>query len=226
MRFFAHNTMVDLVDYDYNVIPLMSRFGIPLGFNNNTIRQVCVECGINVNVFLLIINYQIGGVIEHELMDVVSPDDVTNFLHNSHSHFINFKLPHIRQNLTRALDPSLSTVNDSVLNFFDDYVRLVREHFGYEESTVFPYIHAISSGRFSDYSIEIFRRHHDNEIEEKLSDLRNIILRYYATSVPDRMYDVLVDLYTIQRDLDSHADIENNILIPLVEQLEARHNKA
>ena len=212
--------MVDIVDYDYNVLPLMSRFGIPLGFNNNTIRQVCDDCGVNVDVFLLIINYQIGGVIEHDLMDKVSAIDVATFLHNSHKHFINFKLPHIRNNLTSALDPALESVNSSIVLFFDDFVRMVKEHFSYEENEVFPYVKSISSGSVSSYSIDIFKRRHDHDIEDKLSDLRNIILRYYTTSVPDRMYDVLVDLYTVQNDLNSHADIENNILIPLVERIE------
>lgn len=222
MRFFTHNTMVELVDYDYNVIPLMSRFGIPLGFSNNTIRQVCEDCGADVDVFLLIINYQIGGVIEQELMERVSAKDVVTFLHNSHAHFLNFKLPHIRQNLIAALDPELDAVNNSIVSFFDDFVVLVANHFGYEENEVFPYVKAISTGQKSSYTIDIFKRHHDHDIEDKLSDLRNIILRYYTTVVPDRMYDVLVDLYSVQNDLSSHADIENNILIPLVENIERK----
>jgi hypothetical protein len=30
------------------------------------------------------------------------------------------------------------------------------------------------------------------------------------------MYDVLVDLYNAEEDLESHSEIENHILIPLI----------
>ena len=84
---------------------------------------------------------------------------------------------------------------------------------------VFPYIKSLATDRPFDYSISIFRKAHE-EINEKLSDLKNIILRYYTTSKPDRMYDVLVDIYNCEEDLDSHALIENQILIPMVEKIE------
>ena len=34
------------------------------------------------------------------------------------------------------------------------------------------------------------------------------------------MYVVLVDIYNVEADLDSHADIENNIMVPRIEFLE------
>lgn len=223
MRFYPHNTMVELVDYDYNVLPLMSRFAIPLGFNNATIKEVCNDCGIDVNVFLLIINYQLSGVIEHELMTNVSATGVADFLQRSHAYFINYKFPHIRANLIAALDKDNDEVNPSIVSFFDNYAKQARKHFDYEERKVFPYIRALCEGRDTAYSIDIFRKHHD-EIGAILSELKNIILRYYHTSLPDLMYDVLVDLYNCQEDIDRHADIENNILIPLVSELETRRS--
>lgn len=221
MRFFPHNTMVELVDYDYNMLPLMSRFSIPLGFNNATIREVCGRCGIDVNVFLLIINYQISGVIEHELMHTVSAEGVAEFLQRSHSYFVNYKFPHIRTNLVAALDPDNDEINPSILAFFDDYAVQAASHFNYEENNLFPHIKALCEGRETEYNISIFKRQHD-EIAEILDELKNIILRYYHTSLPDLMYDVLVDLYTCQEDLNKHADIENNILVPLVMDLEKK----
>lgn len=219
MRFYPHNTMVELVDYDYNVLPLMSRFAIPLGLNNATIRDVCQRCGIDVNVFLLIINYQISGVIEHELLSCVPAAGVADFLQRSHAYFINYKFPHIRKNLIAALDPKNDDVNPSIVKFYDDYTRQALEHFRYEEQNVFPYVHALSHGVRTDYNITTFERNHD-ELGCIISELKNIILRYYHTSLPDVMYDVLVDLYNCQEDIDKHADIENNILIPLVRRIE------
>ncbi len=82
------------------------------------------------------------------------------------------------------------------------------------------------AGEKSNYSIHTFQRNHD-EVGEKLSELKNIILRFYTTSMPNRMYDVLVDIYNAEEDLDTHKDIENHILIPLVTmiELQQQHNR-
>ena len=79
-------------------------------------------------------------------------------------------------------------------------------------------------GANSSYSSVRFKNHHDR-IAEKISELKNIILRYYVTSVPNLMYDVLVDLFTAESDLQNHNDIENFILIPLASELEAKASK-
>lgn len=55
--------------------------------------------------------------------------------------------------------------------------------------------------------------------------LKNIILRYYRTTVPNLMYDVLVDIYNCEEDLATHSDIENNLLIPMVYDLEKKSGK-
>ena len=70
------------------------------------------------------------------------------------------------------------------------------------------------------YNIGIFSRKHDHEVENKLAELKNIILRYYSTLMPYRMYDVLVDLYNCEEDLKQHAQIEDHILVPLIKRLE------
>ena len=57
-------------------------------------------------------------------------------------------------------------------------------------------------------------------MENKLAELKNIILRYYSTLMPYRMYDVLVDLYNCEEDLKQHAQIEDHILVPLIKRLE------
>ena len=58
-----------------------------------------------------------------------------------------------------------------------------------------------------------------------LVELKNIILRYYTTTVPNLMYDVLVDIYNCEEDLQSHADIENCLLIPIVADIEKKAGK-
>ena len=219
-RFTAKDCVVDLIDYDYNVLTVLSRFSLPLGFGNKTIGELCRESGIDTNAFLLIINFLLSGDIDKSAMASVSPEDIVCFLHNSHEYYLSYKLPHIRTNLLGAFDDSCGSINPIIIGFFDDYTSLVRKHFAYEEEVVFPYDKALCHGQPTDYSIDVFVRSHDGEIEDKLGELKNIILRYYATSKPFRMYDALADIYNCEEDLMSHAQIENHILIPLITRIE------
>ncbi len=217
-HFSATDSVVDLVRENYNILPILSRFSLPLGFGNMSIGELCEKAGIDHEAFLLIINFLLTGEID-SIPDDLSPVEIVDFLRNSHDYFLTYKFPHIRANLMAALDEHHHDINPIIVRFYDEYIAEVKKHFAYEEEIVFPYISALAEGAATDYRIDIFRRHHD-EVGEKLTELKNIILRYYSTSVPYRMYDVLVDIFNCEEDLESHSDIENHILIPMISRLE------
>lgn len=216
------DTVVEMIEENYNVIPLLSRFSIPLGVGDKTsLRGICSELGVDVDALLLVINYQMSRIVDLAAVGKVSPLHIVDFLHNSHEYFINYKFPHIRRNLEEALEKSHADLNPAIVRFFDDFVNAVTVHFRYEEENVFPYVHKLTDGEPSAYNIDIFRSCHD-EVTNALTELKNLILKYYRTSVPNRMYDVLVDIYNCEEDLESHNDIENNLLIPMVKLMESR----
>lgn len=218
----ASNSMVGLVNDDFNILPILSRFSIPLGFGTKNIGDVCDEAGIDTDTFLLIVNFTLTGDIPEHKNSIKLAIGIVDFLHNSHDYFLGYKFPHIRNNLIEALDCSHSDINPAIIHFFDQYVSQVKIHFDYEELNVWPYIRSLeSSGIKSKYNIDVFKKHHE-EIGEKLSDLKNIILRYYSTSMPNRMYDALVDIFNCEEDLNSHHAIENRILIPMIVSLEGK----
>ena len=221
--FSGKDNLVDLIEENYNLLPVLSRFNVPLGFQNKRIDEVCRENNIDADVFLFIVNFILSGKLDADKLASVSPLAIVDFLHNSHDYFLRYKFPHIRRNLLAALDDCHNDINPAIISFFDSYIEEVKKHFSYEEKTVFPYIRTLMSEKSCDYSIAEFKRNHD-EIGEKLTELKNIILRFYTTSKPNRMYDVLVDLYNAEEDLVCHNDIENQILIPLVTMIEMKND--
>ena len=225
--FTEQDSVVDLINEDYDILPVLSRFSLPLGFGAKSIGELCAQSGINVQVFLLIVNFLLSGHIDTARLSSVSAREVAQFLHNSHNYYLQYKYPHIRANLLAALDPSHADINPIIVKYFDDYINEVQAHFSYEEQKVFPYVETLSEGDnyTGPYNIGMFTSRHDHEVEGKLAELKNIILRYYSTSVPYRMYDVLVDLYNCEDDLNMHAQVEDNILVPLISVLERRQRK-
>ena len=94
--------------------------------------------------------------------------------------FSGFQLPTIRRKLIKAIDfSSQNEVSFLILQFFDDYVGEVRKHMEYENEKVFTYVRGLLNGeRSAQYNIGVFARHHD-QVNAKLTELKNIIIKYY-----------------------------------------------
>ncbi|MFA6779139.1 MAG: hemerythrin domain-containing protein, partial [Paludibacteraceae bacterium] len=75
------------------------------------------------------------------------------------------------------------------------------------------------------FTIKEFERAHSN-IEDKLSDLTNIIVKYLpAETMPDERISVWFDITQVSRDLNKHALIEEKILVPYVKHLEENRHE-
>lgn len=213
--------MCDLVCDKYPVLQVMSRFGIALGFGDRSVGEVCADAGVDAPTFLAVVNLLLNQADAASLGPEVSVRALTDYLRNSHAYFLGFRLPAIRRKLIEAVDCSQSDVSFAIMRYFDEYVAEVDRHMSYEDKTVFPYVEALLAGeRSATYSIDIFRRQHDR-IEERLRELKNIIIKYYPSGGTNLLNGVLFDIFTCEEELASHNAVENEIFIPAVERLAA-----
>lgn len=213
--------MCDLVCDRYAVLQVMSRFGIALGFGDKSIAEVCADNQVDTATFLAVVNLLMNHGLGEKLADGISVRALTDYLHNSHGYFLNFRLPAIRRKLIEAVDCAQNDVSFAILRFFDEYVAEVQRHMSYEEQRVFPYVEKLLAGeRSADYSMEIFRRHHD-QVDAKLGELKNIIIKYYPSGSTNELNGVLFDIFTCEQELASHNAVEDEILVPAVERLAA-----
>ena len=197
----------------------MSRFGIALGFGDKTIAEVCAESKVDTATFLAVVNLLMGSGAGAEVSAEVSVRSLTDYLHTSHGYFLEYRLPSIRRKLIEAVDCSQSDVSFAILRFFDEYVAEVQRHMAYEEQTVFPYVESLLAGeKNSSYSMGIFRRQHD-QVEIKLRELKNIIIKYYPSGSTNELNGVLFDIFTCEQELASHNAVEDEIFVPAVERL-------
>lgn len=214
--------MCDLVGDRYAVLQVMSRFGIALGFGDKTIAEVCADNEVDTATFLAVVNLLMNFGNGEELSREVSVWSLTDYLHNSHGYFLEFRLPAIRRKLIEAVDCSQSDVSFAIMRFFDEYVAEVQRHMNYEEKTVFPYVESLLSGeKNTSYSMEIFRRQHD-QVDAKLRELKNIIIKYYPSGSTNELNGVLFDIFTCEQELASHNAVEDEIFAPAVERLAAQ----
>ena len=214
----AADKMYELICSDYSSLIVLNSFNIPFGLGDKTIKTVCAENNIDLNTFLAIINL----LFKNRKTEVDTPDleMLMNYLCNSHSYFLSYRLPLIRNNLTQSLSEVDNDLLLVILRFFDEYVDEVCKHMKYEEDTVFPYIRSlINEENDIPYSIKRFAKRHD-KLETKLSELKDIIIKYYPTGVNNQLTSVLYDIFACSDDLAKHNMIEDKLLIPAVYTLE------
>jgi len=222
MNYKKTDKMCDLIREHYPILLVMSRFGIALGFGEQTIGEVCRRNGVDAKTFLTVVNMLVNKVKVDVIDEQVSITSLIDYLRNAHTYFLDFRLPAIRSKLIEAIAQcSESDVVIAIIRYFDEYVGEVRKHMLYEEETVFPYAEALTKGKRykGRYNINIFIRHHDN-IESKLSELKDIIIKYFPAKSSNELNSVLFDIFSCANDLASHNDVENYLFVPTIKQIE------
>lgn len=218
--------MIDLIAHDYKVLLVMSRFGIPLGFGDRSIEEVCKENNIDTTTFLIIVEIVAGIKKQHaNHLEDVSAEELVTYLKNSHDYFLNFRLPSIREKLYTIVSKENTDLTKAIIFYFDEYIAEVRGHMGYEDKNVFPYIKSLIDGKPDPkYNISIFERQH-NSIEDRITEFKNIIIKYYPAKSTNEINSALFDIFSCEEDLISHIRIEDELLVPVVKQIENSRKK-
>ena len=213
----------DVICDEPSLLQMMSRFDIPLGVGDQTVEQVCRANGVHTPTFLAVANFiKRGARGAANDLERVSVRCLTDYLKQAHSYFLDFQLPAIRRKLLEALDCSQTNeVSYLILKFYDEYMGEVRKHMQHENRKVFGYVEGLLRGeRTGNYSIADFARSHSS-IDVKLQELKNIIIKYYApTEQAELLHSALYDIFTCEKDLRMHCQVEDDIFVPAVQILE------
>lgn len=216
--------MADLVLGNSKILLMFPRFGMNLGFGDHSIAEVCAMNNVSAPFFLMICNVYCNNDYTPSPDDIASVDlkALVNYLLESHKYYLNERLPHIEEHLDHIINACNPKYGNMLRRFFEEYKNEVVDHFVYEEQNVFPYLQQIVNQNVkTDYKIRVFHENHTN-IEDKLSDLMNILVKYLPADVfPKERIEIALDINELSADLMSHALIEERILIPFVESLEA-----
>ena len=222
VKYESQDRMGDLICDNYPMLLVLSRFGMSLGFGEQSIGEVCKSNNVDVKTFLAVVNLliddseKIPKIIDAE----ISIPALIKYLCNSHKYFVEFRLPLIRQELVNALGDNKNDVNLVIIKYYDEYVYEVNRHITYEERKVFKYVESLIDTNVSNkYNIEIFSKRHD-DVECKLSELKDIIIKYYPNSSSNELNSVLFDIFSCAKDLESHNRVENALFIPAIKELE------
>lgn len=220
----SENTkMAELVISNPKLLLTLSRFGIELGFGDNSVKEVCKKSNISPSFFLLVCNLYLypDFIPSRDDIKMVDVSTLLSYLSESHKYYVEERLPHIEFHLKRIIDACPDKFGNTINRFFSEYKDEVSNHFKYEENVVFPYINSLyNKSQKPEFTISEFKSNHSN-IEDKLNDLMNILIKYLPSNIfPKERVEISIDIMEITSDLNCHTLVEERILVPLVEMME------
>lgn len=227
--------MADVIHLNYFTLTVLNRFGIELGFGDKSVEDVCKMYHVDADFFLEIVNTFVDkDYFPKKHLQTFPVKLITNYLQKTHDDYHQNKVPEI-EFLIEQMVNSCYTQKDKIVllkKFFNDYKQELLNHTKREEEVVFPYTLAIEKAYLSDkpdqsvlklmetYSIDVFQNEHDN-IEEKLFDLKNIIIKYLPQPKNSKLCNkLLFELFNLEQDLNDHSRIEEKVLVPKIRQME------
>ncbi len=223
--------MWDIIRSEPKILQAMSRFCIPLGVGEHSVKEVCETNGVDTGTFLAVANFiKYGEGCAELFVDRIKVPALMDYLRNAHDYFLNFQFPKIRRKLIEAVDCSeKNEVAFLILQFYDAYTSEVRKHMQFENNRIFSYVKQqldgenTAGGVASPKELELYLRGHD-AIESKLKELKNLLVKYGVPAANvSFLNDVVFNIYTCEDDLTTHCAVENKLFIPAVSKLESRN---
>ena len=226
----------ELVTENYVYASVLHYFGIQFyDYSENTLAQVCKAKKLDINKVVSSLE-----AIHHKPKDLplneYPIDLIIEYLRHAHYVFINEKLPYMAS-LIENLNPDkighAHTIRDLQLLFplfAHDFIHHIHE----EEDTFFRYVILLQKAltgkanmaqlyyEMEKNQIHLLAVEHDTH-DDEMEGIRDITNNYYLDQDAHLHLRVLfLELQALEKDLQTHANVENQILFPKALQLELR----
>lgn len=215
--------LADIIAANHNIILLLPRFGIPLGFGEKSVREVCTAAGVPVDFMLLVCNLYTFDDYLPSIEEVSSIDMslLVPYLKASHIYYTDERLPHIEKHIANIAERMNERTGSIFKQFYADFRREITDHFQSEERNEFPRLIALQqSQRPKGQNKRLSSKSHSNLVDT-LNDLTQIVYKYLPGNVmPEETMELVFDILQLSADIQKHALIEEKILEPYVAWLE------
>lgn len=215
--------IAEMVLNNHFLLLVLERFGINLGLQEKTVKDICAENSINTNVFLAICNlHKNPNEIPELTLQIEDIRVILNYLKNTHEYYKTEVLPKVSGQIKSITENNKDLTYILIERFFQEYKQEVFKHLEYEETIVFPYAVDLISGNYkiNNYKIKDYKNHH-TDIEVKLSELKNLLIMHLPYKNDQKFRrEILFELFRLEKDLRIHTIIEESILIKAIENLE------
>ena len=198
----------ELIEKNNRILLLMEHFGTGFTVADLTIEELCRLRDINPEIFACFCNLYNGNFQNfYEPKNSEDINQIIVFLENAHRYYTDEIYPEIKYYIKK-----LSEINDTddinmLEKFFELYFSEVKKHLEYEQKKLFPMLRAM------DFSAKGGSKVRHGDIETKLADLKNLLLKHIRLVDKNGLKrKLLTAILEFQFDLNVHSMIEESLL--------------
>ncbi|MFA0961439.1 iron-sulfur cluster repair di-iron protein [Roseivirga sp. BDSF3-8] len=222
----------DLVGENHVYAAVLYYLGIGFyDYSEKTLGQVCEEKGLDAEAVVSRLE-SVGDRRDNEDLSLFTypADLIVAYLKHTHYLFIKEKLPYLSTLIERL--PEKGQLFEDLKFIFPLFVEDFIHHIYEEEDTLFSYVLMLQDAvdgnvtpgklfqKMEDFSIQAFAIAHDVH-DDEMSGIRKITGNYSTENTSDILLKVLyAELSDFEKELITHARVENEILFPKALMLE------
>lgn len=231
----------DLVEQDYVRAYVLYYFGISFyEYSEKTLAEVCESRGMKVEQVVQELESSTHPLAEENIPLISYPIDlIIEYLKHAHFLFVKHKLPYISKLVEnfKAETPAYVSIAKDLKTLFPLFVDDFIHHIYQEEDTLFRYIQLLDRSDKRNYnpsqlfymmerhSLERFAVDHEAH-DDEMEGIRKMTKDYAVTDhTPLHVRVIYAELAELEKSLQVHARIENEILFPKAMLLENRVRK-
>lgn len=225
-------TLSDILSINPSLGFVLFRFGINLDSEERVLKDACEAFDIDSEFFVDVLNlYHDPSSFDPYKMKEYPLEVIIDYLKRTHKFYLTKRLVEIElsiKNLIKNFEDQPNIL--SYLNlFFLKYRSSLVDHIKEEEGVLFPYIKLLLNHPLDAYEhydmltspLQFFVHNHDDRIERELSELRVFLIKKAPDLMNGTQYRIfLTQLETFEKDLNIHALVEDELLIPMAINLE------
>jgi regulator of cell morphogenesis and NO signaling len=240
MDTYTKKRIEEIVDENYVHASVLYHFGIKFyDYHEKTLEQVCQERGLNVLQVISSLESVNTRDEKHDLALFSYPVDIiVEYLKHTHYIFIKERLPYLAKLIEHLPEIPSKNVASDLKFVFPLFVEDLILHIYEEEDTLFSYVLSLNQALISFYKptqlyvdmerycIQNLAIGHDIDDDEMLG-IREITNNYCLNTSDSNLHlrVVYAELQRFEKELCTHARIENEILFPKALMLEKEVKK-
>jgi len=226
--FNAQHKIIEIIEHDCDLLPVLHRFGIKLGFGDITVAQACTQNNIDTGFFLGILNvYHSENYFPEHKFTHFKITDIITYLVETHKYYREYILPEIER-LFNLLIQQNSNQNEILVLLEKMFVNFKKEYYKHienEEKNIFPIILELNTKVHSGIPIKKnlsdfnFVNIH-SQLDDKIIDIKNLLIKYLPPLIDAYNCNAFaMAIFRFEKDIKDHARIEERILYPRVNAL-------
>ena len=202
--------MAELLERDSSLLGVFARMGLPFGYGDSTVEDVCKAAGIDAETFLIICRVYSDDNYRPSPEEFKNADTgvIVTYLSRSHDYYVNIALRDLAADIGRMMFPCGEAHQKVIWKFFSDFKEELLKHFEYEEKNIFPYVKCPGER----IAIGTYEEDHSGT-EETLEDLKNLVMVHLpANADQQEAFKVLSGITSLESDIHKHILLEETAL--------------